>query len=108
MADSESETLVSDGGTGAEARIVQDRRDKLDALRAAGIEPYPFRSDVTASIGDVRAAHDALEDGEETTTSYVLAGRMLGRRGQGKASFADLHDRSGRLQLLVTLDRLGD
>jgi len=93
---------------GAEQRIMQERRDKLERLRSAGVEPYPYRADVTGTTAEVHAQHEALEAGDETAVSYTLAGRMLGRRGHGKAMFADLQDRTGRLQLHVTIDRLGD
>src|SRR6476619_7078764 len=79
-------------------QIMADRRGKLAALEAAGTPAYPFHADPTASIAEVREAHDSLEDGAETDARYVLAGRMMGKRGQGKATFSDLQDRSGRMQ----------
>jgi lysyl-tRNA synthetase class 2 len=92
----------------AEQRIMEDRRAKIASMAAQGRDPWPLRADPTASIQDVVTAHAALEAGEETEQRYVLAGRMMGRRGQGKATFADLQDRTGRIQLLVTLDMMGD
>ena len=59
-------------------------------------------------IADVHAAHDGLEAGAETESSYRLAGRMAARRGHGKAAFIDLVDRSGRIQLHARQDVLGD
>ncbi len=105
----ESHEHISDAErTTAEHRIMNDRRAKLAAMSEHGAEPWPLRADPTASIEQVQRAHEALEAGEETGVRYVLAGRMMGRRGQGKATFADLQDRTGRLQLLVTLDTMGD
>jgi lysyl-tRNA synthetase class 2 len=98
-----TETHVS-----TEDQIIADRRDKIAAARAAGNEPYPYSAEVDATLADVRAKHDDLEDGAETDIAYKVAGRLMGRRGHGKAMFADLQDRSGRLQLHVTLDRLGE
>jgi lysyl-tRNA synthetase class 2 len=92
----------------AEQRIMADRRAKLDAMAAAGGEPWPFKASPTARTEDVIANHSGLEDGEETDARYVLAGRMMLRRGQGKLMFAELADRSGTLQLFVSKAVIGD
>lgn len=101
------ETEVSSGHS-AELEIIADRRAKVAALRASGIEPYPPSAAPTADIASMRAAHEELEAGEETDVAYTLAGRLMGKRGHGKAMFADLQDRTGRVQLHVTLDRIGE
>ena len=59
-------------------------------------------------IAHVRERHPDLEPGAETDERYRIAGRIGARRGHGKAAFIDLIDRSGRLQLHVTQDALGD
>jgi lysyl-tRNA synthetase class 2 len=56
----------------------------------------------------VREQHPELPAGEETESSYRLAGRIAARRGHGKAAFIDLVDRSGRMQLHARQDVLGD
>jgi lysyl-tRNA synthetase class 2 len=56
----------------------------------------------------VRRTHQGLGNGEESDVRYRLAGRVMGRRGHGKAAFLDLEDRTGRIQLLATLDGLGE
>jgi lysyl-tRNA synthetase class 2 len=83
------------------------RRAKLDALRAAGIDPFPHAYGGVETIESVRAAHPGLEPGQETTASHRVAGRLSARRGQGKMAFMDLVDRSGRLQLQARVDELG-
>ena len=83
------------------------RRQKLNRLRDTGIEPFPHEFDATEPIGSVRAAHEALEPGEETATAHRVAGRLAARRGQGKMAFLDLVDRSGRIQLQARIDELG-
>ncbi len=92
----------------AEQQIMADRRAKLDAMAAAGGEPWPFAAKPDARTADVVAAHGDLEDGAETDSRYVLAGRMMLRRGQGKLMFAQLADRSGTLQLFVSKAVIGD
>ena len=88
--------------------LVAERRAKADQLRAQGIEPYPHSFPGVVPIEQVHAAHDGLEDGEETDAAYRVAGRLTARRGMGKAAFLDLTDRSGRIQLHARRDVLGD
>jgi lysyl-tRNA synthetase class 2 len=88
--------------------VDDDRRAKLERLRADGVEPFPHDFDGTVPIAVVHAAHDELEPGDETNTGYRLAGRLAARRGHGKAAFLDLVDRSGRMQLHARLDVLGE
>jgi lysyl-tRNA synthetase class 2 len=83
------------------------RREKLDRLRADGIEPFPHAYPGVEPIADVRAAHEDLEAGAETEARHRVAGRLAARRGQGKMAFLDLVDRSGRIQLQARSDVLG-
>ena len=87
--------------------LVAQRRAKLDALRAEGVEPFPHAYPGVQPIAEVKAPHEGLADGEETDHRVRVAGRIAARRGQGKAAFIDLVDRSGRLQLHARVDVLG-
>jgi lysyl-tRNA synthetase class 2 len=84
------------------------RRHKLDALRSAGVEPFPHEFRGAEPIAAVRAQHEALQPGEETNDAHRVAGRIVARRGQGKMAFLDLSDRSGRIQLQARVDELGE
>ena len=95
-------------GGGGEAEILAARRRKLDALREAGVEPFPHAFEGVVPIAEARAGHDDLGPGEETEQRVRVAGRVAARRGQGKAAFLDLVDRSGRIQLLGRLNALGE
>ena len=86
---------------------MDDRRAKLERLRAQGIDPFPHEFPGVTAIADIHAAHDALEAGEESDSEYRIAGRMTGRRGHGGAAFIDVVDRSGKLQLHAKRDVLG-
>jgi lysyl-tRNA synthetase class 2 len=90
------------------AGVLADRRRKLEALRAAGVDPFPHAFAGVEPIADVRAAHQGLEAGAETGDARRIAGRIAGRRGQGGAAFLDIVDRSGKLQLHARRDVLGD
>jgi lysyl-tRNA synthetase class 2 len=84
------------------------RREKLERLRAGGIDPFPHAFPGVEPIGDVRGAHAGLQAGEETESRHRVAGRLHARRGQGKMAFLDLVDRSGRIQLQARVDVLGE
>ncbi len=86
---------------------LEDRRRKLERLRSAGVEPFPHAFSGAASVQAVHAAHQDLDPGAETGDAYRVAGRIAARRGHGRASFLDLVDRSGRLQLHAREDLLG-
>jgi len=98
---------VGEQPDGSAPDVLADRRRKLESLRAAGVEPFPYEFDGVESIGSVRGAHADLGAGEETDVSHRVAGRLAARRGQGKMAFLDLEDRSGRIQLQARADVLG-
>ena len=88
------------------SELLQARRRKLEALRAAGIEPFPHEYPGVEPIAAVRAQHESLAPGEETNIKHRVAGRLAARRGQGGMAFLDLVDRSGQLQLQARADVL--
>ncbi len=88
--------------------VLRDRREKLERLRAAGIDPFPHEFEEREEIAEVRAAHEGLAAGIETDSRHRVAGRIVARRGHGKAAFLDLRDGSGQLQLHATADKLGE
>lgn len=91
------------------SELLQIRRDKLDALRDAGKDPFVItKYDVTAYSGDVKANFVDPAEGEESTMTVSMAGRIMSKRGMGKASFADLQDKQGRIQLYVRKDMVGE
>ena len=79
--------------------VLKDRREKLERIRESGIDPFPHEFSGREEIGEVRAAHQGLEAGMETDSRHRVAGRIVGRRGHGKACFIDLRDGSGQVQL---------
>ena len=80
------------------------RREKLENLRAEGRDPFEqTKFDVTSDAATIKDNFDALE-GQEVR----LAGRLMSKRGMGKVSFCDLQDNTGRIQLFVKIDELGE
>ena len=77
------------------------RREALSQLRAMGIEPYPAAEyPVDAYSAEIKAA---FQDGGPLR-EVCVAGRMMGRRVMGKASFAEVQDAAGRIQVYITRD----
>src|SRR3954466_6287376 len=90
------------------SELLATRRRKLEALREAGVDPFPHAYPGVQAIAEVMAPHEGLEPGAETEERVRVAGRLHARRGQGKMAFLDLDDRSGRIQLQARRDLLGD
>jgi len=84
------------------------RLAKVEAMRAAGAEPYPVRFDRTHTAAEVVEHWDHLEAGAETDAVVRVAGRILLLRRQGKLTFATVRDGSGALQLFVSRAELGE
>ncbi|MGI8507674.1 MAG: lysine--tRNA ligase [Solirubrobacteraceae bacterium] len=98
---------MGDDPAGGTSDLLATRREKLESLRAAGVEPFPHAFGGVQTIASLRGAHGDLEAADETESHYRVAGRLAARRGQGKMAFLDLVDRSGRIQLQARADVLG-
>ena len=90
------------------SELLAERRSKLDQLRADGVEPFPVSFADRTDVGSVVKLYSGLDEAGESDDTVRLAGRLSARRGHGKASFLDLVDRSGRIQLHARLDVLGE
>ena len=78
------------------------RRNSLNELRAMGIEPYPAAEYVTNAFStDIKAE---FKDDEAEPRKVSVAGRIMSRRVMGKASFIELQDSKGRIQVYITRD----
>jgi lysyl-tRNA synthetase, class II len=89
--------------------LIAERRAKAQRLREAHrAEDFPYAYPGVEPIAQVREAYEQLAVGEETEDVHRVAGRLSGKRGQGRAAFFDLVDRSGKIQLHARLDVLGE
>jgi lysyl-tRNA synthetase class 2 len=93
--------------SGLDAQIAE-RRAKRQALRDAGLDPYPMRFDRTATLAELRRAHPDLAPDERTGQRVAVAGRVLSIRGHGKLKFVTLRDTSGTVQLMAQASRLSE
>lgn len=81
------------------------RREKLDKIRALGVEPYGQKFNWDHHAADIRANAEQLEKEE---THVRIAGRMMIRRGQGKTAFCIIRDQSGDIQVYFKRDELSE
>ena len=80
--------------------LVAQRRQKLEALRARGVDPFGGRFAADGSVADLRAR---FEEGRPAR----IAGRVTAHRDMGKSHFLDLEDVTGRMQVFVNAKELG-
>lgn len=89
---------------------MQVRREKVDVLRERGVDPFGKKYVRTHATKDLEARYDGLtkEELAEKEITVSIAGRLMTKRVQGKASFAHLQDLSGKIQIYVRLDQVGE
>ncbi|MFM8558194.1 MAG: lysine--tRNA ligase [bacterium] len=86
--------------------LMAQRRARIEEWRALGCEPYAYRFDATHHAADLLARGDSVT--EEPGEAVRVAGRLVAKRGQGKAGFGHVLDGSGRIQVYFRQDVLGD
>ncbi len=96
-------------------QVLRVRREKLDALRERGIEPFAYDYDATHGSADALARYEEAEEGGELNeagelegTVVRVAGRIVSWRGHGKSAFAHVEDAGGRIQLYFKKNVLGE
>ena len=90
--------------------VFEDRKKKVDALKAQGISLYPagFRCDITTALAMERFGGMDAASLEAHKQSYSMAGRIMSLRDFGKASFVHIKDRTGRIQAYIRKDQIGE
>ncbi|HIZ52817.1 lysine--tRNA ligase [Enterococcus eurekensis] len=86
------------------------RRQKMEHLQQEGIDPFGQRFDRTHNSAELHELFNqrSKEELKEMALTSSIAGRMVTKRGKGKAGFAHLQDREGRIQIYVRKDQVGD
>ncbi|HEC2153715.1 TPA: lysine--tRNA ligase [Staphylococcus delphini] len=91
---------------------MQVRRQKLQELRDLGIDPFGEKFERTGTAETLKAQWDQYAKEElaekEAESHTVIAGRIMTKRGKGKAGFAHIQDLSGQIQIYVRKDQVGD
>ncbi|PRR87648.1 MULTISPECIES: lysine--tRNA ligase [unclassified Bacillus (in: firmicutes)] len=88
----------------------QVRRDKMNKMREEGIDPFGERYDRSHQSAQIIAEYDEFskEDLEGKSAQVTIAGRMMTKRGKGKAGFAHIQDLEGQIQIYVRKDSVGE
>ena len=86
----------------------QDKLRKLGEIRELGVNPYPYTYKRTTCAKDFKQKFQDLKPGDKDKTKVSLAGRIMLKRVMGKASFLTIQDESGKFQVYITKDNLGD
>ena len=89
---------------------LQVRRDKMKAIQESGRDPFGSRFERTHTAAQVKEQYSDLskEELEEKEIQVTVAGRIMTKRGKGKAGFAHIQDVSGKIQIYVRKDAIGD
>jgi len=90
------------------SELLKVRREKLEEFRSRGMDPFPYNYDKTHSAAEILNEFKELKEGEESKAEVSIAGRIMTKRGHGKASFAHLQDETGRIQIYGKVDVLGE
>ena len=86
----------------------QVRLNKRAALIEAGQNPYGHKFERSITAAELEQRYEALENGEHCEDEVTVAGRLMSIRGQGKVIFADLKDQTGKVQLFIRIDGVGE
>jgi len=89
---------------------LQVRRDKMISLRESGFDPFGKRFERTDLTKDIKDKYEVKtkEELEELNQSVTIAGRIMTKRGKGKAGFAHIQDLAGQIQIYVRQDAVGE
>ena len=92
------------------SELVQQRIRKLETLKSQGVDPFPNQFKVTHTSQDIRDRYGFMgeEDLHSVKETFSIAGRIIAIRNFGKASFLQIQDRTGRLQVYLRRDIVGE
>ena len=87
--------------------LMRQRKEKLNEIRKAGIDPYPHQYAPTHTTLDIRDEFDDVTENPDETHRVTVAGRIMTKRDHGKSSFVNLQDSTGQIQIYVRRDGVG-
>ena len=105
MSEKETQENGSDGAAHGFEKLRAVRLQKMKGLRAGGMNPYPYRFERTHTVVQ---CHESEKELSEGATPVALAGRAMSIRGHGKTLFGHIDDPTGRLQIYVRRDDIGE
>jgi lysyl-tRNA synthetase class 2 len=90
------------------AEIISNKWEKIEELKKEGIDPFGQKFIRTHKIEDLIKRYKELKAGECGQEKVTIAGRLMALRGHGKAAFADIEDLSGRMQIYIKSNKIGE
>jgi lysyl-tRNA synthetase class 2 len=90
------------------SELLKVRREKLEEFKKAGMEPFPYKFETNGTAQHILDKYNKLEGRDESKETVAIAGRVMAKRGHGKASFAVIQDGTGRIQIYGKIDVLGE
>lgn len=93
--------------SGPEKHLVEERLKKLENLKSKGINPFPYKYDVTDYADSIKKKFDSIKAEEHTGKNVSVAGRIMLFRDMGKVAFLTLKDSTGQIQLYLRKNDLG-
>jgi len=84
--------------------LIATRKEKLEQLQDLGVNPYAYKYDLTHYAGEILDDYDQYAE----TVDVRLAGRLMAIRKMGKASFAHIQDATGKIQIYLKVDSVGE
>ncbi|MBD3184405.1 lysine--tRNA ligase [Candidatus Poribacteria bacterium] len=93
---------------GQSSNLIQQRINKLQEIREVGIDPYPYNFTVDHQSAEAIEKYDDKQEFAEKEFPVKMAGRIMSMRGHGKVGFVHIQDSTGRIQLYIRRDKLGE
>lgn len=87
--------------------LLKIRREKMEYFRSQGIEPFAYNFNKEVDSIYLLEKYKDIASGQESEEEFSIAGRIVLKRGHGKASFAHIQDEKGKIQIYVKLDNVG-
>lgn len=88
--------------------LIQQRKLKLEEIRNLGIDPYPYKHPVEDYSAEIAEKFAGKQDFGEKQFPVKMAGRIMSMRGHGKVGFAHIQDSTGRIQIYIRRERIGE
>ena len=88
--------------------LMDQHREKLEEIRQLGVDPYAYKYSPTHKTQEIREQFAEVGDQPDETKSVRIAGRIMTKRDHGKSGFAHLQDGTGRLQIYVRQNAVGE
>ncbi|MGV8162377.1 MAG: lysine--tRNA ligase [Candidatus Nanoarchaeia archaeon] len=89
-------------------KLIEDRLKKLEELRKAGVNPYPYKYTITSNSEQIKKEHNKIEPESHTGITVTVAGRIILFRRMGKVAFLTIKDGVGTIQLYLRSEDIGE